>query len=41
MLKKYLARFFWVPVLHKQYQNTSGFTTAVGVNGQKMAQNEN
>ena len=26
MLKKYyLGGFFWVPILHKQYQNTSGF----------------
>ena len=26
MLKKYyLGRFFWVPILYKWYQNTSGF----------------
>ena len=25
MLKKYLGRFFWVPILVKWYQNTSGF----------------
>ena len=26
MLKKYLGGFFWAPVSHKRYQNTSGFT---------------
>ena len=26
MLKKYdLGRFFWAPISHKRYQNTSGF----------------
>ena len=31
MLKKYyLGGFFWVLILHKRYQNMSGFTDGVG-----------
>ena len=26
ILKKYLGRFFWAPILVKRYQNMSGFT---------------
>ena len=31
MLKKYyLGEFFWVPILHKRYQNMSGFAGDYG-----------
>ena len=28
MLKKYLGGFFWAPIPHKRYQNSSGFAGA-------------
>ena len=40
MLKKYyLSRFFWVPILHKRYQNTSGFAGACITKFNKNYQN--
>ena len=34
MLKYTLGRFFWAPIPHKQYQNTSGFASdCIGQHG--------